>query len=233
MEPSVAPKPEKAVVRIVGTSHVAKDSERAIKKAFDEMQPDIIGVELDHQRLHALLHPQPSRMPISMVRELGVTGYLFALIGRTAQQRIGEALGVKPGLDMLYAVNLAKEHKKKVALVDQDLRITLRRLSKQFTFKEKMRVVGDIVLGPFSKKHQINLAKIPEKELVATLVGILKKRYPSLYRTLIVERNAFMCSKLDAIARKEPGTKVLLIVGAGHEEDLRERLQKSATITLL
>ena len=40
---------------IIGTSHIARQSINDIKKRFSELNPDIVCVELDHKRLHALL----------------------------------------------------------------------------------------------------------------------------------------------------------------------------------
>jgi pheromone shutdown protein TraB len=221
----------KSQIRIVGTSHIAKQSEREIQVAYDSFQPDIIAIELDRRRLQSLLaKDQDQRLPLSMIKQIGVTGYLFAVIGKAAQKKMGNIVNVNPGVDLLAAVELAKKHEKQLHLVDQDILITMKHLSKQFSFREKMRVVGDVILAPFQKKIKFDFRKIPEKKVIKELIGLLKDRYPSLYNVLIVERNIIMAKHLDAIVRKNPGKRILLVIGAGHEEDLRLRLKNMERI---
>jgi len=220
----------KATIRIVGTSHVAKESVRRITTAYDALQPDIVCVELDPPRLRALQDEalgkkQPSISP-SMIRVVGISGYVFALIARAVQKKIGNVLNVKPGLDMLEAINLAKKDQKQLFLIDQRIDITLRRFSQKFTFCEKLRVLSDVIFGPFQKqKIKIDLRKIPDEKMIDEFMEILRQRYPSIYEVLIIERNIVMARNLDGIVRKHPGAKILVVIGAGHGKDLRERLK--------
>jgi pheromone shutdown-related protein TraB len=216
----------KATIRIIGTNHVAKQSAEEIERVFREFDPDIVAVELDRRRLQGLQEPkQKEGLPISMIKEIGVVGYAFLVIGRKLQQRMGSIVKVEPGIDMLTAVELAKSHHKQVSLVDQDILITMRRLSKQFSWKEKFRLVWDLLSSPFAKeKIHISLDKVPDKKVLDKIMKILKDRYPSIYTVLIIERNIAMVRNLDAVIRRNPGKKILLVIGAGHGEDLRDRL---------
>jgi pheromone shutdown protein TraB len=222
----------KAQIKIIGTSHIAAQSVREIEKAFSEFQPDIIAIELDKRRLQSLQEraagAKDQRLPISMIKQIGATGYVFAVVGRAVQKKMGNVVQVEPGVDMLTGVNLAALHNKPLELVDQDVLITMKRLSKQFTFKEKMRVVADIAKSPFSKEMKrinIDLKKVPDDKTIDFLMDLLKKRYPSLHNVLIIERNIVMAANLDRIVRKNPGKKILLIIGAGHGDDLKQRLR--------
>jgi pheromone shutdown protein TraB len=221
----------KARIRIVGTSHIAHTSVREIEQTYARFQPDIIAVELDAGRLHALKEraagKKAERLPLSVIKQIGVTGYLFAIIGGAVQKRMGNIMNVNPGVDMLTAVDLAQKNKKQLTLVDQDIIITMRRLSKEFTFKEKMRVLWDIVCAPFAKqKIKIQLDKVPDEKTLDALMALLKERYPSIYSVLIVERNIVMATNIDAIVRKNPGKNIMLVIGAGHGDDLRVRLKR-------
>jgi pheromone shutdown protein TraB len=121
---------------------------------------------------------------------------------------------------MLTAVNLAKSNGKLLHLIDQDIEITLRRFTKAFTWREKFRLVGDILKAPFSKRMQIDLSKIPKDELITKLMSDLKIRYPGLYLALIDERNHVMAKNIYRLMSKNPDKKILVIIGAGHEKDL-------------
>lgn len=222
----------KAEIKIIGTSHIAAKSAREIEHAFTAFQPDIIAIELDQQRLASLKEraagAKDQRLPISMIRQVGVTGYLFLVIGKALQKKMGNIVQVQPGVDMLTGVRLAEQHEKRLELVDQNVIITMNHLSKQFTFREKMRVVGDILFAPFSKKMKkinFDLKSVPDDKTIEFLMNVLKERYPSLHHVLIIERNIVMARNLDAIVRKNPGKKILLIIGAGHGDDLRQRLR--------
>jgi pheromone shutdown protein TraB len=219
----------KAIIRIVGTSHIAAASAREIRRVASDFSPDIVAVELDRGRLEALKDraagKKEERLPLSMVRRIGLTGYIFVLVGRALQKRLGDIVRVEPGVDMLAAVEYAARNDRMLALVDQDILITMRRLSREFRLREKMRIFWDILTAPFSKRYAFDLHKVPEKELLEKLIHLLRERYPSLYKVLIVERNIVMARNLDAIVRRNPGKKILLVIGAGHGDDLRQRLQ--------
>ncbi len=40
---------------LVGTSHIAKQSIRRVKKAIEENKPDIVAVELDSKRFYSII----------------------------------------------------------------------------------------------------------------------------------------------------------------------------------
>ncbi|MGV8172351.1 MAG: TraB/GumN family protein [Candidatus Woesearchaeota archaeon] len=207
-------------IRLIGTSHIAKESVEYIKKEFSEYNPDILCVELDVQRMHALSTNQKPDKSIRGIKRYGLQGYLFAIIGGYIQEKLGNVVGVKPGSDMLAAVNLAKENNKQLFLIDQNIEITLRNFSKAFTWREKFRLVYDILKSPFSKKVQIDLNKVPKQELITKLMGDMKDRYPNLYRVIVEERNQVMAKNIYRIMSRNEDKKILIIIGAGHEKEL-------------
>ncbi|MBN2052166.1 TraB/GumN family protein [Candidatus Woesearchaeota archaeon] len=212
---------------IIGTSHIAQTSLKEIEHVFHNEKPEIIAVELDHQRLSALLSNQKPSYSPSLIPHLGLKGYLFALIGGLIQQRLGTIAGIKPGSDMLRAVQLAQLNKKKVALIDRDVRITLARLSKAIKWREKLNFIIDFFSAPFSKKIRINLKDVPERELIKKLLAVLKERYPGIYQVLVEERNRFMAIRLRALTENYPDQKILAVIGAGHEEELLGLVKKT------
>ena len=221
-------------LKIIGTSHIAKRSVNEIKKAFDEFQPDVVGVELDVQRARSLMQDQKNKISITAIRQIGVKGYVFAKIGQIVQKKLGTAVGVSPGTEMKTAVILAAKEKKEVAFIDQPIQITLKKFSKTLTWKEKFRFVGDIFKGIFQPKKQIkqygldqfDLSKVPKDELIKKMMLQMKVRYPNVYKTLVEDRNKYMFKHIVTILRKFPEKKVLIIVGAGHKEGIEEMLNK-------
>jgi len=81
------------------------------------------------------------------------------------------------------------------------------------------------VKGFFSKKHRIkiDLRKVPEKELINTILKQVKERYPNFYRVLVEDRNKYMAKKLFKLMRNY--NKIVAVVGAGHEEEIIEDIK--------
>jgi len=207
-------------VKLIGTSHIAKESIEKITEEFSSFNPDIVCVELDHKRLNSLLSDAKPDRSLRGIKHYGLQGYLFAVIGGYIQEKLGNVVGVKAGSDMLTAVSLANLNHKTLQLIDQDIEITLKRFSKAFTWREKFRMIGDIFRAPFSKKMKIDLNKVPKEELINKLMGDIKNRYPSIYAVLIEERNQVMAKNIYKIMSKNEDKKILVIIGAGHEKDL-------------
>ncbi|MBN1275193.1 TraB/GumN family protein [Candidatus Woesearchaeota archaeon] len=220
-------------ITFLGTSHIAEQSVNAITKAVEETKPDIIAVELDRQRLHALLSNQKPSYSPRIIKHVGISGYLFAVIGSYFQQKLGRAVGMRPGADMKAAADLARQHQLPLLLLDQDIQVTLRKLSHTLTKKEKRRFLSDLLFGRWKKqpKIRIDLKKVPEAKLITTLLEQLKDRYPSFHKVLVEDRNHYMARKLAAAALQEQDKRILVIVGAGHLNGLRRAFEE--TITLL
>ena len=53
---------------------------------------------------------------------------------------------------------------------------------------------------------------------------MMKKTYPNVYRALVSDRNKYMVKNIVKILRKNPGKKILVIVGAGHQEGMEKLL---------
>ncbi len=221
-------------IHIVGTSHIAEESVKHIKKSFLEFKPDMIAVELDRNRLENLLNEnkisQNKKLPLSAIKQIGFTGYLFALIGGIAQKKLGNIVGTHPGADMKQAAILAKNNKIQLLLMDQDLRITLKKLSHTMKGKEKRRILSDILFGWMKRKNRqkimIDLSKVPQEELIIKLLEQTKQRYPTLYKILVHDRNVFMAKRLISAGIHYPNAKILVVIGAGHKQGLQEELKK-------
>jgi pheromone shutdown-related protein TraB len=207
-------------VQLIGTSHIAKESINKINNEFSNFNPDIVCIELDHKRLNALITDQKPDRSLGGIRRYGLQGYLFAIIGGYIQEKLGNVVGVKPGSDMLTAVKLTRQQGKQLFLVDQDIEITLRKFSKAFTWKEKFRLLWDILRAPFSKHIKFDLSKVPKEEIISKLMTDLKERYPNIYSVLVDGRNQVMAKNIYKIMSKNEDKKILVIIGAGHEKDL-------------
>lgn len=210
-----------AEVRIIGTSHIAPESLKLVKRVILEKEPNIVAVELDRKRLQALIRGGSSKASFSDIRRVGLKGWIFAAFGSWASKKLGAKVGVMPGSDMLGAVRAARKVNAKIALIDQDIEITLRRFSCALTWKEKWAFFSDLVKGVFFRRGvKFDLSKVPPKQLVRKLLDEVKVKYPNVYRVLVDERNHFMAKKLAELVKANPDSLIVAVVGAGHEDEL-------------
>jgi pheromone shutdown protein TraB len=136
---------------------------------------------------------------------------------------------------MKTALKLAKDNSKKVALIDQNIEITLKRFSKSLSWKERWNFIVDLfnafVLRKKDPLLNFDLSKVPEKKLIKMMIDKVKERYPNIHKVLIEERNYYMARKLKRLMASNPEDTILAVVGAGHEEDIIKILQDNAGIT--
>ena len=178
-----------AKLKIIGTSHIAPESIKKVEKTILETKPDIVAIELDKKRLVALLTKSKEKARFRDIKRVGLKGWLFALIGAWAERKLGAKVGVFPGSEMLKAIAAAQQVKAKIALIDQDIEITLRKFSKALSWKEKFTFLGDIFKGVFLKKGvQFDLAKVPSQKVIEKLreedsaKGKLIKKYEDRFK---------------------------------------------------
>lgn len=213
---------------LIGSSHVSKDSIKLVQETIEKEKPGIIAVELDKDRLNALLNKSKRSI---FIKGVGFKGMLFALFGAWIEKKIGQIVNVEPGSEMKIAVNLAKKHKLKLALIDQHISVTLRRFSDTITWKEKFRFFADLMASLFASStsskemKDINLTKedlyrVPEQRKLKKMLNFVKKRYPNFYNVLVTERNAVMAKNLSSIMKQYPDEKIAAVVGAGHEDEI-------------
>ncbi|MBI2143052.1 TraB/GumN family protein [Candidatus Woesearchaeota archaeon] len=207
---------------VIGTSHIAKDSVSRVKDAILADKPQIVAVELDHARLHSLLAEEKPRLSPAMLRMMGATGFVFFIIASFLQRRLGKLIGAVPGQEMKTAVQIAQQNKARVALIDQPLNITMRNLSR-ISIREKLKLARDLIFGVAgigTEKVPFDLAKTPSAGFVGMAMKKVKQRYPGLYKALVADRNEYMANALARIIRTEPESRVVAVVGAGHEKEV-------------
>ncbi|MEM4239714.1 MAG: TraB/GumN family protein [Candidatus Woesearchaeota archaeon] len=217
---------------LIGTSHIAAESVAEVASAIQDEKPAVVALELDRKRLYALLHPQKKGLGWKDIRRIGFKGWLFSIIGAWVEKKLGEKVGMKPGAEMMQAVRAAKALNIPIALVDQDIEITLKRFSQAMSWKEKWNLFVDVIKGLILRKSEFDfdLSTVPSQKLIGRMIRQVKKRYPNMYRVLVTERNHVMAKNLAYLMANNPDKRIVAVVGAGHEKELiqlvREELRK-------
>lgn len=220
---------------LIGTAHISKESVNLVEKTIEEEQPDIIGVELDSERLQQLVSGKKwEEMDIISIVKSGKS-YLFLLniLLSNMQKQLGEIVGVKPGAEMLAAIKKAGEIKKPITLLDRNVKITLKRAFALMTLKEKIKLGIGIIGGIFkgSSGEKIDAQKIEElkkDDLINKLMKELGKQMPSIKKVLVDERDEYIAEMI----RRSPGKKVIAVVGAGHLNGIIEIIKNKKTVDM-
>jgi len=217
---------------LVGTSHISESSVDEIKDVIEKYNPDVVGIELDTRRFKSLMSTTKEEKQVSnykKIKELGTFGFLFAQLAGFVQKKVGGQVNVDPGVDMKGAYEAARDKKIPTALIDIDIKVTLKKLS-NISFFKKIGLVSSIFFKSFKKEYRnlldFDLKKVPEDEVVVKMIGILKKETPDLYNILIEDRNKYMVKRLFDLRAKHDGY-IVAVVGAGHVEGMTKLIKKT------
>ena len=214
-------------ITLIGTSHIAKESVKKVTQTIIEEKPEIVALELDPGRAYALQHNIKRPKNITLLRSLGVSGFLFYLFGEVVQKKLGKIVNLQPGSEMLVAMKTSAKVGSKIALIVRDIQITLRRFSKHFRKRELLRIILDLITSVFKKNDlKIDLSKVPSDELIEYAMEQAKDNYPSLYKILVEERDIYMAKQLNKISLLYPDKQIVAVVGAGHIKGILNYLTK-------
>ena len=211
------------MIIIVGTAHVSKKSVEEVKKVIEEIKPEAVAVELCYKRYLALTKNKPQNIPITDVIKKGEAPMLlFQLILSYFQRKIGEKCGVRPGEDMLVAIEKAREIGADILLIDRDITITFKRFWNSLSLFEKIKLILYILRSLFSKE-EIDVDEMLKEDILERLIKEFRKLSPSAAKVLIDERDAYMAANLLQAAKKYE--KIVAIVGAGHKKGIETYLR--------
>ncbi len=222
-------------LKIIGTAHVSDKSVEEVRQTILEEKPDVVAVELCQNRYLNMMAEkngqQKQDVPIKeIIKGNNLTMFLVSSFLSYFQKKIGDDVGVKPGSEMIAAIEAADEVGAKVALIDRDIQITLKRALNQMSFFEKAKFVYGIIASFFSKDEAIeDIESIKEGDTLAEIMGYFRDMSPRAFDVLVTERDAFMAEMLLEINEEN----VVAVVGAGHQEGIKKNMKNPQDIPLL
>ena len=201
---------------IVGTAHVSQKSVDEVRAVIRQVKPDTVCVELCQGRFDALTRSSNwQQLDIFKVIREGKTLFLMANLAIAGyQRRMGERLGVKPGAELLAAVETAEEVGAKLVLVDRDVHATLKRTWANLGFWTRMRMAGSVFAGMFTKEEvsEEDIEALKEKAQLSEMLSAFAEAIPGVKEPLIDERDQYLMSGIE----DAPGKSVVGVVGAAH-----------------
>jgi pheromone shutdown-related protein TraB len=219
-------------ILLVGTAHVSRESAELVRDLILEERPDRVCVELDAARYEAL--SQPRRWEALDLREVTRKRQLAPLLANLVlaayQKKLGGALGVVPGAELVEAARAAESLGIPVVLCDRDVRITLRRVWASLSLWKKSMLLSTLAASLLDKPEldEETLRRLREQDVLSELMRELGEALPGLKTALIDERDVFLARKiLDA-----GGERVVAVVGAGHVAGIRRELEARRPVDL-
>ena len=215
-------------ILLVGTAHVSARSVELVREVIEREQPDTVCIELDEGRYTAL--SQEKKFEEQDLREVlkrkQLATLMLNLILASYQRRLGLKLGVAPGSELLEAAKVAEENEIPFVLCDRDVRITLRRAWHSLSWWQRTRLIGELGASLFEEAEvsEEELARIREQDVVTEVMNELGRLMPDLKRVLIDERDAYLAHEI----LEANGDRVVAVVGAGHVDGMKKRLESEA-----
>ena len=135
-------------VTVVGTAHVSQESVEEVEETITDRDPDVVAVELDESRYRQMKGGTPDDLePGDLLGGDTVFQFLAYWMLSYVQSRMGDRFDIEPGAELLKAVETAEDRGIAVALVDREIRVTIRRFWSRLTVLEKFRMVGGLAFG--------------------------------------------------------------------------------------
>ncbi|MDO5848135.1 MAG: TraB/GumN family protein [Methanobrevibacter sp.] len=223
---------------IIGTAHVSEESVDEVKDAIYEQHPDIVAIELDKGRYTRIknemmgIEEDDAISVTEIIKQNKIGVFLASTFLSYFQSKIGEDVDVKPGSEMVGAIEAAEDLGIPIALIDRDINITLQRALNKMTFKEKASFVWDSIVSFFKKdelEDEIDIEELKNPENLDEIMEMFQEISPGAYEVLVKERDAYLAGNILNL----PQEKIVAVVGAGHKPGIYRYLDNPETLPTL
>ncbi len=218
---------------LVGTAHISRESIEEVKQVIEEYKPDIVAVELCKKRYNAIVNKDKwENTPVSNLLK---SNNAYLLLAQTflssIQRKLGKEYGVEPGSEMIAAMEEAEKHGLKVALVDRDISVTLKRAWRKMGFREKLKLTWEFlkaIVGYDEEEiNELDLKELMDQDVISKLMEEFREIAPSVSNVLIYERDRYIAKKILDESKKG---RVVAVIGAGHLKGIQKQLEKNKKI---
>ncbi len=220
-------------ITLVGTAHVSKKSVELVEKSIDEENPDTIAVELCESRFKSITDSNRWRNMdiVKIIKEKKMFVLLINLILASFQKKIADKFGIKPGQEMITAIEKSKEKKIDLILIDRDVNVTLSRFWRSMSFFTKIKIFFGFLFSILNSEEieEEDIEKMKDKDALQNILIKLEKSYPILNKILIRERDMYLAEKI----KQSSGQNIVAVVGAGHINGIKKYLFQDINLSEL
>lgn len=215
-------------ITLIGTAHVSAESISEVENVISDIKPDCVAIELDEKRYESITNPDKYR-ELDIIKVLKrKEGFLLLanIVMASFQKRMGKNAGVKPGEEMVAAINKAKELNIPTALVDRPIQITFRRAWKKTSAYGKTQLLSALLASGFSKDEisSEEIENLKQSSEMDSMMKELSEVMPAVKQVLIDERDQYLASHI----WKAEGNNIVAVLGAGHLPGVEAHLKKIA-----
>jgi pheromone shutdown-related protein TraB len=156
---------------------------------------------------------------VKVVRENKAFLLLSNLILAAFQKRIAAKLDIRPGQEMIQAIETAEQIGAQVHLADRDVRITLARTWRRMGWWTRIKLIFQLLIS-FGQTEEIEaeeVERLKQQDVLESVLAEVGRSMPEVRHTLIDERDQYLAAKI----RTAPGRRIVAVVGAGHVPGIR------------
>ena len=220
---------------IIGTAHVSSESVDEVKDAIYQQNPDVVAIELDAGRYTRLKKEmmgieEDDTISVTQIIKDNKVGLFFTttLLGYF-QSKIGADVDVKPGSEMVGAIEACEDLNIPIALIDREINTTLQRALNKMGFIEKSKFLFGLLTSIFGfddEEDEIDIEDLKNPDNLDDLMEMFKDEAPSVYEVLVRERDAYLAGRILQL----PQDHVIAVVGAGHKPGIIKYLDNPETL---
>lgn len=212
-------------VVFVSVIHTDLESVEEARRVVRDTKPDVVAVELDHERYQQLTNPPEDQdtIPFSGDAAQDLMQQLAIL-----EKSLGEITGSDVGDEMLAAIEEGRAVGAKIALVDRPMSATIQAMMK-VPMNELYRLTG--MLPDATKDIEEGgagdlLDMLKKDGAVDDLMDQFRIEFPRLAEVLIEQRDQYVAKALQFILNDVKG-KIVVVLGAGHIQGVKSALNHS------
>ncbi len=218
---------------LVGTAHVSRESVNLVNSVINEEKPDIVCVELCHSRYQSIRQKDKwQNMDIvKVIKEKKAFLLLSNLLLASFQKRIAKKLDIKPGQEMITAIETGESVGAEIVPADRDIRVTLSRTWRIMGLWDKLKILFQLILsiGAVEDISEEDVEKMKQEDMLESLLSEIGETLPVLKEILINERDLYLANKI----RTAQGKKIVAVVGAGHVPGIKKHWKDDIDINSL
>ncbi len=207
-------------ITVLGTAHISRTSADKVTELIEGGGYDAVAIELCPSRHNALMNPDDlSRMDLFEVFRKKKASMVAASLALGAyQQRMAEQLDIRPGAEMLAAIDGAQARGLPVLLVDREIAVTLRRVYHNVPWWRRLGLVSGLFASLFSSRSitEAEIERLKEGDILESTFAQFAEESAELYKPLIDERDRYMSARIANEFAQSGYRNLLAIVGAGH-----------------
>ena len=209
------------MITIIGTGHVFNISEQ-VAFIIKHVWPDAVLVELDESRYVAMTNPSAKTQEPSKTYKRAAE----------YQEKMASEYGTSPGSELITAVNAGEMLGSKILFIDKNAGNVMERVWEEMPSREKIRYrMSNVKDRFFSKKQTVEQSLDEFAEDEEKYIDDMRKKFPTLVRMVIDERNEHMASKIKQAAADNKN--IVVVIGDGHVSAVSKMIEQETRIIRL